>query len=204
MKIHKYNDEYAIKNGVGGSFEFLLAIIIGVIGGITPAVLLGVGVIKFIVALIIWIITIFLCTCFLRRLGVINKSSMSVIIEDNNDLYYMMITPDLRGSMLPKSLTALLAGESATFVENKLDAEINASWMAQDENTVKALFGLYKNNELKTTFDTVMYGKPIYVSKVLDKNFKDANKKIYKVNCIRENNRKSVVKIPRVYPTFFE
>lgn len=39
MKIHKYNDEYAIKNGVGGSAEFLIAILIGIIGGITPAIL---------------------------------------------------------------------------------------------------------------------------------------------------------------------
>ena len=204
MKVHKYNDEYANKNGVGGTLEFLMAIIIGVIGGITPAILLGVGIIKFIPSLIIWVITILLCTILLRRLGVINKSSMSVIIEDNDDLYYMMVAPNLRGSMFPKSFTALLAGPSAIFVENKIDAEIEATAIAQDEETVKALFSLYKNGELKTTFETAMYGKPIYVSKLLDKNFKDVNKKIYKVNCVKDNNRQTTIKIPRVYPTFFK
>ena len=128
---------------------------------------------------------------------------MSVIIEDNDDLYYMMVAPNLRGSMFPKSFTALLAGPSAIFVENKIDAEIEATAIAQDEETVKALFSLYKNGELKTTFETAMYGKPIYVSKLLDKKLKDVNKKIYKVNCVKDNNRQTTIKIPRVYPTFF-
>ena len=140
MKIHKYNDEYAIKNGVGGSTEFLIAILIGIIGGITPAILLGAGTIKFILALIIWVITILLCVYFIRRFGVINKSSMSVLIEDKDDLYYMMIAPNLRGSMFPKSFTTLLAGPSAIFTENKIDAEIEATGIAQDDETVKALF----------------------------------------------------------------
>ena len=204
MKIHKYNDEYAIKNGFGGSTEFLIAILIGIIGGITPAILLGAGTIKFILALIIWVITILLCVYFIRRFGVINKSSMSVLIEDKDDLYYMMIAPNLRGSMFPKSFTTLLAGPSAIFTENKIDAEIEASGIAQDDETVKALFELYKSNELKTTFGTVMYGKPVYISKILEKNFKDSNKKIYKVNCVKDNGNKSTVKIPKVYPTFFK
>ena len=194
MKIHKYNDEYAIKNGVGGSAEFLIAILIGIIGGITPAILLGAGTIKFILALIIWVITILLCVYFIRRFGVINKSSMSVLIEDKDDLYYMMIAPNLRGSMFPKSFTTLLAGPSAIFTENKIDAEIEATGIAQDDETVKALFELYKSNELKTTFGTVMYGKPVYISKILEKNFKDSNKKIYKVNCVKDNGNKSTVR----------
>ena len=197
-------DEYAIKNGVGGSTEFLIAILIGIIGGITPAILLGAGTIKFILALIIWVITILLCVYFIRRFGVINKSSMSVLIEDKDDLYYMMIAPNLRGSMFPKSFTTLLAGPSAIFTENKIDAEIEATGIAQDDETVKALFELYKSNELKTTFGTVMYGKPVYISKILEKNFKDSNKKIYKVNCVKDNGNKSTVKIPKVYPTFFK
>ena len=204
MTIHKYNDEYAIKNGVGGSAEFIMAILIGAVGTITPTILLSLGTIKFIPALILWVITVLLCVYLIRRLGVINKSSMSVLIEDKDDLYYMMISPNLRGSMFPKSLTALLAGPSTIFVENKNDAEIAATGIAQDEETVKALFDLYKSNELQTTFDTVMYGKPIYTYKILEKNFKDNNKKIYKVNCLKDNGRKSTVKIPRAYPSFFK
>ena len=78
----------------------------------------------------------------------------------------MMIAPNLRGSMFPKSFTTLLAGPSAIFTENKIDAEIGATGIAQDDETVKALFELYKSNELKTTFGTVMYGKPVYISKI--------------------------------------
>lgn len=204
MKIHKYNDEYAIKNGVGGSFEMLMAIIIGVIGGLTPATLLAVGVIKFIPASIIWIITILLCTYFIRRYGVINKSTMSVLIEDGDDLVYMMITPNLEGSMFPKSFFSLLAGPSATFVENKLDAEVFSSSVAQNENLAAALFDYYKKNTVKSSFKTIMYGKPVYFSKLLNKDFRKSFKKIYTVECIKENGKKSKVKIPRVYPTFFK
>lgn len=204
MKIHKYNDEYAIKNGVVGSFEMLMAIIIGVIGGLTPALLLGLGVIKFIPASIIWIITILLCQYFIRRVGVINKSSMSVLIEDGDDLVYMMITPNLEGSMFPKSFFSLLAGPSATFVENKLDAEIFSSNVAQNENLVATLFDYYKKNPVKSSFKTLMYGKPVYFSKLLNKDFRKSFKKIYTVECIKENGKKSKVKIPRVYPTFFK
>lgn len=204
MKIHKYNDEYAIKNGVGGSFEFLMAIIIGVVGSIIPALLLGLRVIKFVPALIIWIITILLCTYFIKRYGVINKSTMSVLIEDGDDLIYMMITPNLEGSMFPKSFFTLLAGPSATFAENKLDAEAISSSIAQNENLAVALFDYYKKNTVKSSFKTIMYGKPVYFSKLLNKDFNKKNKKIYTVECIKENGKKSKVKIPKVYPTFFK
>ena len=103
MTVHKYNNEYAKKNGVNGTFEFLMAIFIGVIGSLIPAILLGSGVINFTIALIIWIVTILFCIYFLKRYGIINKSTMSVLIEDGDDLIYMMITPNLEGSMFPKS-----------------------------------------------------------------------------------------------------
>ena len=34
------------------------------------------------------------------------------------------------------------------------------------------IFNLYKNGKIKTNFDTIMYGKPIYVSKILEKEIK--------------------------------
>lgn len=49
-----------------------------------------------------------------------------------------------------------------------------------------------------------MYGKPIYVFKILEKNFKNVYKKFYKVNCLKDNGNKGVVTIPNVYPTFFK
>ncbi len=204
MKIHKYDDEYATKNGTNGVKEYLIAIIVGVIGLITPAILLGIGTINFMSALIIWIIVILILVYFIRKAGVIKKSSLSVLIENKDELYYMMITPDFRGSMFPKSFTALLAGPSATFVENKVYAEMVAAEMAQNDEIITALFDLYQKNEIKTTFDTVMHGKPIYVSKILDKNFKNTHKKFYKVTCVKDNGRKATIEIPNVYPTFFK
>lgn len=198
MKIHKYNDEYAIKNGISKVSELIKAILIGTIGGVTPAILLGLSAIKFRLSLIIWVVTVLLCVYLIRRTGIINISSMSVLIEDEGNLYYMMITPDLRQIYAPSP-----AGILGTSVTRKINAEIAAAHIAQDKETVKKLFDLYKNGELKTTFDTIMYGKPIYVFKILEENFKDDNKKIYKVNCLKDNDRKSTVKIPKVYPTFF-
>lgn len=203
MIIHKYDDEYATKNGTNGVKEYLSATIIAVIGYITPAILLPLKIINFTVASIIWIFVTILVVYFVKKTGVINKSQMSVLIEIEGDLYYMMITPDLRGSSLPKSFTALLAGPTATFVENKIDAEIQASQMAQDDEIVTTFFDLYRKGKIETTFDTVVYGKPIYVSKIIDKNFKSEYKKIYKVDCIKENGKKAKIKIPNVFPTFF-
>ena len=198
MKIHKYNEEYAIKNGISKVSELIKAILIGTIGGVTPEILLGLSAIKFRPALIIWVITVLLCVYLIRRFGIINKSSMSVLIEDEGNLYYMMITPNLK-----QFYATSPAGILGSSVSRKIIAEIAAAHIAQDEETVKKLFDLYKNGELKTTFDTFMYGKPIYVFKILEENFKDDNKKIYKVNCLKNNDRKSTVKIPKVYPTFF-
>lgn len=203
MKIHKYDDEYATKNGTNGVKEYLIAIVVGVIGLITPAILLGIGTIEFIPALVVWIIVILILIYFIRKAGIIKKSSLSVLIENKDELYYMMITPDFKGSMFPNSFTALLAGPSATFAENKVYAEMIAAEMAQNDEIVTALFDLYQKNEIKNTFDTTMYGKPIYVSKILDKSFKTEHKKFYKVNCVKDNGKKSAIEIPNVYPTFF-
>ena len=204
VKIHKYDEEYATKNGLSGVKEFLLAIIIGVIGLIIPAGLLGGKVISILTALIIMFITVLIVVFFIRKYGTINKSTFSVLIEKDDELHYMMITPNLRGSMFPKTFTALLAGPSATYVENKIDAEVMAGEIAKNDAIITALFDLYQKNEIKTTFDTVMYGKPVYVSKILDKNFKTNNKKVYKLNCVKDNGSKGKVLIPKVFPTFFK
>ena len=49
-----------------------------------------------------------------------------------------------------------------------------------------------------------MYGKPVYFLKLLNKDFGKGFKKIYTVECIKENGQKSKVKIPNVYPTFLK
>lgn len=203
MKIHKYDNQYATQNKIDWGKEELIACAVGVIGLILPAILLGLEAINFWTTLTIYVIVISVIVYFIRKAGIIKKSAVSVIIEDNNELYYITITPDFHGSMFPKTFTALLAGPSATFVENKMYAEMMAGEMAQDDKVVTALFNLYQKNELKTTFDTIMYGKPIHVYEILDKTFRNKHKKYYRVKCKKDNNRKKVISIPNVYPTFF-
>ena len=85
-----------------------------------------------------------------------------------------------------------------------MEAEVTSSSVAQNESLVDALFNYYKKNPVKSSFNTLMYGKPVYFSKLLNKDFGKGLKKIYTVECIKENGQKSKVKIPNVYPTFFE
>lgn len=202
MKIHHYNDEYAGTNGINGVKEFVLALIFGILI-LVPVILVAIETISWLYAIIFVIILLLLVIYFIRKVGIINKASMSVIIEDGDELYYMMISPNLRGSMLPKSFNVFLAGPSATYVENKIDAEATTTLLASNDNLVKSLFELYKNNKIKTSFDTIMYGKPTYILKILNKDFKNENKKIYTVNCVKDNGKTTKVKIPRVFPTYF-
>lgn len=203
MKIHHFDEEYAKQQGLSGIKEFLSAIIILLISTIIPAILFGCGIISGTIFLIIIVVAIIITFYLIKKYGIINKSTMSVLIEDNNELYYMMITPDLRGSMFPNTFLDLLANSSETYVTNKLYAEMVAHDIANNDEIVKLLFDLYGKDEIKTTFDTIMYGKPIYVFKIIDKNFEAKNKKMYKVNCIKNNKVKSKVIIPKVFPTFF-
>lgn len=198
MKIHKYNNEYATKNGIDSDRETLIAIMVGVLGLIIPAMLLGIGIIKFIPALIIWVIVIFVLIYLIKRAGTITQSSMSVLIEDEDGLYYMTITPNLRG-------TGALGAYRGAFVVNKYKAELFAAKMAQDDKIITTLFDSYQKGKTgSTTFDTIMYRKPIYVYKILDKDFKAGHKKFYRVNCVKDNGKKTTIKIPNVYPTFFK
>jgi len=173
MKIHHFDEEFARKNGLSGMKEFISAIIVGCIGTIIPAILAPLEIISYGVMFLIIIITVITTAILIKKCGVINKSTMSVLIEDNDELYYVMTSPNLRGNI------------------------------AYDDQIVKELFNLYKNDEIKTNFDTIMYGKPIYVSKILEKDFKSCYKTKYKVKCIKDNKKQGKVIIPRVFPTFF-
>ena len=181
MKIHHFDVEFADKNGLSGVKEFVSALIIVCIGTIVPAVLAPLGIISYVVMFLIMVVTVIIVAILIKKYGVINKATMSVLIEDNEELYYLMITPDFHSATVPKDLTSLIAGPTATFIENKMDEEIKAMNIAQDDQIVEELFNLYKNGKIKTNFDTIMYGKPIYVSKILEKDFKSSYKKIYKV-----------------------
>lgn len=203
MKIHHFDVEFADKNGLSGVKEFVSALIIACIGTIVPAVLVPLGIISYVVMFLIMVVTVIIVAILIKKYGVINKATMSVLIEDNEELYYLMITPDFHSATVPKDLTSLIAGPTATFIENKMEEEIKAMNIAQDDQIVEELFNLYKNGKIKTNFDTIMYGKPIYVSKILEKDFKSSYKKIYKVKCIKDNKKQGKVAIPRAFPSFF-
>ena len=180
MKIHHFDVEFADKNGLSGVKEFVSALIIACIGTIVPAVLVPLGIISYVVMFLIMVVTVIIVAILIKKYGVINKSTMSVLIEDNEELYYLMITPDFHSATVPKELTSLIAGPTATFIENKMDEEIKAINTAQDDRIVEKLFNLYKNGKIKTNFDTIMYGKPIYVSKILEKDFKSSYRGVTK------------------------
>ena len=209
MKIHKYNDEYAGKNGVNGIKETIIATLIGVFGGILPAILGSMAMEKYnhslvtIIVIVAYIIVVLLMAYVLKRMCACVKAFRSVIIEDENDLYYMTINPNLIGTSLPKSFSDFLAGRTAIYAENKIDAEVKASNYAQNDTIIDALFDLYKNDKIKSTFESFMYGKPVYVSKLLDTNFKSKYKQIYKVKCIKDKSKNCTAKIPNSFPTFF-
>lgn len=200
MKIYHYNDEYSEKNSGTGVKEFIFALIIGVLGTIIPAVLMGLGVLNFLLGSLIIIIAIIIVATLISKVGIYNKASMSVVIKQDNKMFYMMVTPNLEGSAIPKSFTALLAGKSATFVENKIDAEVFASNLAQNDEFITQLFDLYLNDKIKTTFDTAMYGKPCYVYEILNPETFSEYKKIYKVRTIENKKKKITIKIPNSYP----
>jgi len=204
MKIHHYDDKYAGANGVNGVKELIAAICVGCVGLITPVVFMGLRWISPAPGLAIIACAAVLTVVFARRAGLIVSSSMSVLIDNDDALYYLTVTPNLRGSSLPSSVTAALAGSSAIYAENSLNAEITATNLAQNDDFILYLFNLYQEDKLKTTFDTVMYGKPVNVFKLLDRDFKRASKKVYRVKCIKNKKKRMTVKIPRVFPTYFE
>jgi len=202
MKIHKYDDNYAEKNGVNGVKEIISMVVVGVIGLIAPVILLAIDIIP--AWLMLAIIVVVAATIFVLRYRymISMRASISALIESDEELYYMQINPDLRGVNIPRSISTALAGQNAAFAENSLEAAEVASSMAQSDEIITYLFELYKDKKIETTFDTLMYGKPIHIRKIIDKDFNKEYKRIYKVDCILDG-KKSTVKIPNAFPTFF-
>lgn len=136
MKIHHFDVEFADKNGLSGVKEFVSALIIACIGTIVPAVLVPLGIISYVVMFLIMGVTVIIVAILIKKYGVINKATMSVLIEDNEELYYLMITPDFHSITVPKDLISSIAGPTAVFIENKMEEEIKAMNIAQDDQIV--------------------------------------------------------------------
>ncbi len=203
MKVYHYDDKYAKENGVDGVKELIATLCIGIAGTVAPATLMGLDMISIPQGLLIIGFTVLLGGILLRRLGIIQRAAMSALLDTGGSLYYITVTPNLRGSSVPRSLSAAMAGSSATYAENSLDASIAASNAAQSDEVILQLFQLFQDGKIKTNFDTLMYGKPVTVCELLDRDFGSNPKKLYRVPCIKNKKRRTTVRIPRVFPAFF-
>lgn len=203
MKIYHYDDKYAGENGVNGVKELLAAVCIGCAGTLSAATLMGLEKISVAQGLLLIGLTVAVGGVLVARLSSIVTASMSVLLEDNGTLYYLTVTPNLRGSSIPRSVSALLAGSSATYAENSLNARVAASHYAQNDEIVAGLFRAFQDDKIKTTFDTLMYGKPVRVCELLDRDFARTRKGIYRVRCLKNKKRRAAVRIPRAFPAFF-
>lgn len=203
MNIYHYDDKYARENGVNGVKELVAALCIGIAGALAPASLMGLDFISVPQGLLLIGLTVLLVGILLRRLGVIQRASMSALLDTGGSLYYITVTPNLRGSSVPRTLSAAMAGSSATYAENSLDASIAATNAAQSDAVILQLFQLFQDGKIKTTFDTLMYGRPVTVCELLDRDFGRERKKLYRVKCIKNKKRRTTVRIPRTFPAFF-
>lgn len=198
--IHKYDDNYAVDNKTSGVKELMIATIVG-ISYVFVVVIWALLEMKYVpIFILITIVFIIIIVVNIRKSGMSNIASMSVIIEDNNDLYYLSVMPNLQGSSLPSSISALIAGKNAIYVENKLNAEVISSNLAQSNEVVISLFESYVNNKIKYS---VMYGWPIKVAKFTKNDLiKESNKqKVYK--CVWQDKKIGKIYIPKCFPTFW-
>jgi hypothetical protein len=204
MKVYHYDDKYAGKNGVNGVKELVGAVCVGSAGAITAATLMGLDIVSLGPGMLIIAFTALVTGLLIRRMSIILRASMSAIVDRDGALYYVTLTPNLRGSSLPSSVSAFLAGPSAIYAENSVNAQAAATNLAQSDEVVLYLLDLLLADKIKTTFDTVMYGKPVTVYELLDQDFAGRSKKICRVKCIRNKKRQTTVCIPRAFPEFFE
>lgn len=203
MNIYHYDDNYAKENGINGVKELLAALCVGIAGTVLPATLMGLDIISVPRGLLIIGLAIVLGGLLLRRLGIVQKAAMSALLDTDGRLYYVTVTPNLRGSSVPRTLSAAMAGSSATYAENSLNASITASNAAQSDEVILQLFQLFRDDKIKTTFDTLMYGRPVTVYELLDRDFGGERKKLYRVKCVKNKKHRTAVWIPRTFPTFF-
>ena len=203
MNVYHYDDKYAGKNGVNGVKELIAAICVGCAGTIAPATLMGLDMISLGLGLLIIALTAVVTGLLIRRMSIFTSASMSALIDSDSRFYYLTVTPNLRGSSIPRSMTAMLAGGEAVYAENSINAAISASNLAQSDGFVLQLFKLFQDDKIKTTFDTVMYGRPVTVYELLDRDFSREGKKVYHVKCIKNKKRHTAVWIPRAFPAYF-
>lgn len=199
-----------MQNAISFKKYFIKAIIFGILAAFTPVIAFLIIPNSFsygakeywiavILAIIICLIFFIITIISIKSAGVISIAELSALIDDEDELYYLMINPSSRD--IPK-----FSHKSSHYVDKKMEAQIFAYHMAQDTDIIKSLYSDYKKGAFKKhTFSTIMYGKKCNVSKILDKDIiKSEKRKIYKLQCIKYNGRKGTVRIPNAFPTFFK
>jgi hypothetical protein len=199
MKVHHYDEDYAKRMKTDGRRELNLTLLVGFVVFIIPIVLITLGTISQLAGFLIIGAGIIVFSISLNRSGIFTKASCCVIIEYNNKLYYMMLNPNLDQCLLDK----------AVFKSVNFDTDVTVFFedayyqpVSDDDKFIFLLFTSSLKNKFKSNFTSFMYGKPVYVHKLLDISIKGRSDRVFKVDCMY-NGRKTKVSIPNAFPTFF-
>ena len=104
MKVHHYDEDYAKRMKTDGRRELNLTLLVGFVVFIIPIVLITLGTISQLVGFLIIGAGIIVFSISLNRSGIFTKASCCVIIEYNNELYYMVLNPNLDQCLLDEAV----------------------------------------------------------------------------------------------------
>lgn len=199
MKVHHYDEDYTKRMKTDGRRELNLTLLVGFVVFIIPIVLITLGTISQLAGFLIIGAGIIVFSISLNRSGIFTRASCCVIIEYNNELYYMMLNPNLDQCLLDEAVF-----KSVNFDTDVTDFFEDAYYqpVSDDDKFICLLFISALKNKFKSNFTTFMYGKPVYVHKLLDTSIKGRSDRVFKVDCMY-NGRKTKVSIPNAFPTFF-
>ncbi len=202
MRIHHYSEEYAKRMKTDGRRELNLTLLVGIVVFIIPIVLITLGTISQLAGFLIIGAGIIVFSISLNRSGIFTKASQCVIIEYKSKLYYMMLNPNLDQCMLDESACEALNPNPNVLDEELFEYESCSPKISDDDKFIFLLFTSSLKNKFKSNFTTFLYGKPVYVHKLLDTSIKGRSDRVFKVDCMY-NGRKTKVSIPNAFPTFF-
>lgn len=200
MRVHHYDKDYAKRMKTDGKRELSLTLLVGFVVFIIPIVLIALGTISQLVGFLIIGAGIIVFSISLNRSAIFTKASCCVIIEFKNEFYYMMLNPNLDQCLLDEAVF-----KSVNFDTDVTDFFEDAYYqpIGDDDKFICLLFISALKNKFKSNFTTFLYGKPVYVYKLLDTSIKGRSDRVFKVDCMY-NGRKSKVSIPNAFPTFFK
>lgn len=202
MKVHHYDEDYAKRMKTDGKRELNLTLLVGFVVFIIPIVLIALGTISQLVGFLIIGAGIIVFSFSLNKSGVFTKASHCVIIEYKSELYYMMLNPNLDQYLLDETVCEALSPNPNVLDEELFEYESCSPKFSDDDKFIYLLFKSALSNKFKNNFNSFMYGKPVYVYKLLDTSIKGRSDRVFSVDCMY-NGRKKKVSIPNAFPTFF-